>query len=98
MDSLNGCIISGADDHIIRIYDPQKEYENVQKHCGHQDEIKAIIHIPSRNQVCNSFNKCNYNKIAIIIIIKLNYIIIIIINVNFYKKKKSTYLLHGMEQ
>ncbi|KAG4091430.1 WD40 repeat-like protein [Neocallimastix lanati (nom. inval.)] len=49
MDTLNGCIISGGNDHIIRIYDPKKNFENVQKHCGHQDEIKAIIHIPARN-------------------------------------------------
>jgi len=51
MDTLNGCIISGGNDHIIRIYDPKKNFENVQKHCGHQDEIKAIIHIPARNHV-----------------------------------------------
>ena len=51
MDTVNGCIISGANDHVIRIYDPKKRYERVQNHCGHQDEIKAIIHIPSRNQV-----------------------------------------------
>ncbi|OUM59102.1 hypothetical protein PIROE2DRAFT_15457 [Piromyces sp. E2] len=51
MDTLNGCIISGANDHVIRVYDPNKRYEKVQTHCGHQDEIKAIIHIPSRNQV-----------------------------------------------
>ncbi|ORX42833.1 WD40 repeat-like protein [Piromyces finnis] len=50
MDVVNGCIISGANDHIIRIYDPAKGYENVQKHCGHQDEVKSIIHIPTRNQ------------------------------------------------
>jgi len=49
VDLINGCIISGANDHVIRIFDPTKNYEIVQKHYGHQDEIKSIIHIAARN-------------------------------------------------
>lgn len=51
VDEINGCIISGSQDKIIRIFDMDRKDEVVQKNHGHSDEIRSIIHIPARNQV-----------------------------------------------
>ncbi len=52
IDSLNGCIVTGSQDHIIRVFDPSKnDNDVVQKNVGHSDEVKAIVHVPMRNQV-----------------------------------------------
>ncbi|KAJ2997848.1 hypothetical protein HDV02_005118 [Globomyces sp. JEL0801] len=50
VDTLNKCIITGSQDKVIRVFDIEKKDEIVQKHMGHSDEIRSIIHIPSRNQ------------------------------------------------
>ncbi|KAJ3051739.1 hypothetical protein HK097_007248 [Rhizophlyctis rosea] len=50
IDSINGCIISGSQDKIIRVIDPEKKDEVVQKNVGHLDEIRSIVHIPARGQ------------------------------------------------
>ncbi|KAI9199249.1 WD40-repeat-containing domain protein [Polychytrium aggregatum] len=51
IDLFNGCIITGSQDRAIRVFDPSlKECSMVQKNVGHTDEIKAILHIPGRNQ------------------------------------------------
>lgn len=50
IDKLNGSIITGAQDKVIRVFDPDKKDELVQKNIGHGDEVRSIIHIPARNQ------------------------------------------------
>ena len=50
IDVLNGCIITGAKDYIIRVFDPAKNDEVVQKNIGHADEVSAIVHVAVRNQ------------------------------------------------
>ncbi|KAJ3326052.1 hypothetical protein HDV06_002437 [Boothiomyces sp. JEL0866] len=50
IDSINGCLVTGSQDKIIRVFDLDKKDEIVQKNMGHSDEIRSIIHIPSRNQ------------------------------------------------
>jgi hypothetical protein len=37
-------------DKLIRVYDPDKNDELVQKNSGHSDAIRGIVHIPGRNQ------------------------------------------------
>ena len=54
IDMANGCVMSGSPDKVIRVYDTtKKDSELVQKHLGHRDAIRSIIHIPSRHQVCS---------------------------------------------
>ncbi|KAJ3224690.1 hypothetical protein HK099_008075 [Clydaea vesicula] len=50
IDVLNGCLISGGQDHVIRVYDPAKNDEVVQKNFGHFDEVRSICHLSIRNQ------------------------------------------------
>lgn len=50
IDIINGCLITGSQDKTIRVFDIDKKDEIVQKNVGHSDEIRSIIHIPSRNQ------------------------------------------------
>ncbi|KAJ3261749.1 hypothetical protein HK103_004700 [Boothiomyces macroporosus] len=50
VDSVNGCLVTGSQDKIIRVFDMEKKDEIVQKNMGHTDEIRSLIHIPSRNQ------------------------------------------------
>ncbi|KAJ3314131.1 hypothetical protein HDV04_000854 [Boothiomyces sp. JEL0838] len=50
IDSINGCLVTGSQDKIIRVFDMEKKDEIVQKNMGHTDEIRSLIHIPSRNQ------------------------------------------------
>ncbi|KAJ3101041.1 hypothetical protein HDU97_001684 [Phlyctochytrium planicorne] len=50
VDLINGCIMTGSQDKCIRVFDPDKKDEVVQKNVGHTDEVRAIIHIPVRNQ------------------------------------------------
>ncbi|KAJ3217607.1 hypothetical protein HDU67_007549 [Dinochytrium kinnereticum] len=50
VDVVNGCILTGSQDKCIRVFDPEKKDEVVQKNAGHSDEVRAIIHIPVRNQ------------------------------------------------
>ncbi|KAJ3305098.1 hypothetical protein HDV03_002025 [Kappamyces sp. JEL0829] len=50
IDMINGCLITGSQDKIIRVFDIDKKDEIVQKNVGHSDEIRSLIHIPSRNQ------------------------------------------------
>lgn len=50
VDMLNGCIVSGSQDRIIRVYDLSRNVEVVQKNVGHTDSIRSIIHIPARHQ------------------------------------------------
>lgn len=51
IDVNNGCIVTGSTDKILRVFDMERKDEIVQKNQGHTDEIRKIIHIPSRNQV-----------------------------------------------
>ena len=51
IDDNNGCIVTGSTDKILRVFDMERKDEIVQKNQGHTDEIRKIIHIPSRNQV-----------------------------------------------
>lgn len=50
VDVFNGCIITGAEDHILRVFDPTKNDEVVQKNVGHEDQISSIVHVAVRNQ------------------------------------------------
>ncbi|KAI8927284.1 quinon protein alcohol dehydrogenase-like superfamily [Entophlyctis helioformis] len=50
IDSINGCLITGSQDKVIRVFDIDKKDEIVQKNMGHSDEIRSLIHIPARNQ------------------------------------------------
>jgi WD40 repeat protein len=50
IDTLNGCIISGGEDHTIRVFDPSKTDEVVQKNYGHTDQVSSIVHVAVRNQ------------------------------------------------
>ena len=50
IDNLNNCVITGSQDKIIRVFDFEKGDEVVQKHFGHCDEVRSIIHLPARNQ------------------------------------------------
>ncbi|KAI8908490.1 WD40-repeat-containing domain protein [Gorgonomyces haynaldii] len=50
IDAINGCLITGSQDKIIRVFDLDKKDEIVQKNVGHTDEIRSVIHIPARNQ------------------------------------------------
>ncbi|KAI8810660.1 WD40-repeat-containing domain protein [Cladochytrium replicatum] len=50
VDVMNGCIITGSQDKMIRVFDTEKKDECVQKNIGHHDEVRTIIHIPVRNQ------------------------------------------------
>ncbi|KAI9091859.1 WD40-repeat-containing domain protein [Phlyctochytrium arcticum] len=50
IDRMNGSIVTGSQDKLIRVFDPEKKDELVQKNVGHTDEVRAIIHIPVRNQ------------------------------------------------
>ncbi|KAJ3240215.1 hypothetical protein HDU81_004352 [Chytriomyces hyalinus] len=54
IDAINGCIIAGSQDKCVRVFDPEKKDEVAQKNVGHMDEIRAIIHIPVRNQYVTS--------------------------------------------
>ncbi|KAI9348234.1 quinon protein alcohol dehydrogenase-like superfamily [Obelidium mucronatum] len=54
VDAINGCIIAGSQDKIVRVFDPEKKDEVSQKNVGHTDEIRSIIHIPVRNQYVTS--------------------------------------------
>ncbi|KAJ3043664.1 hypothetical protein HDV00_004437 [Rhizophlyctis rosea] len=76
IDSLNGCIVSGSQDKIIRVIDPEKKDEVVQKNVGHLDEIRSIIHIPVRGQyvsaswdntvrIWNAYKKGSRNRYTI---------------------------------
>ncbi|KAL7748482.1 SCF-dependent proteasomal ubiquitin-dependent protein catabolic process [Sorochytrium milnesiophthora] len=47
VDSLNGCVIVGGRDKVLRVYDGETL---VQKNVGHKDEIRAITHLYGRNQ------------------------------------------------
>jgi WD40 repeat protein len=75
IDVINGCIISGSQDKVIRVFDTSKKDEIVQKNVGHTDEIRSILHVPSRNQyisaswdnsvrVWNAYFKKGQRKIA----------------------------------
>ncbi|KAJ3139429.1 hypothetical protein HK101_003641 [Irineochytrium annulatum] len=46
VDVVNGCLMTGSQDKCIRVFDPDKKDEVVQKNSGHTDEVRAIIHIP----------------------------------------------------
>ncbi|KAJ1338995.1 hypothetical protein BSLG_006134 [Batrachochytrium salamandrivorans] len=59
IDAINGCLITGSHDKVIRVFDLDKKDEIVQKHIGHSDEIRSIIHIPVRNQVHPTFSELN---------------------------------------
>lgn len=50
VDMLNGCIVTGSSDYLMRVFDPERKDELVQKNYGHKDQIRAIIHIPVRHQ------------------------------------------------
>ena len=50
IDEINGCLVTGSQDKIIRVFDIDKRDEIVQKNVGHTDEIRSVIHIPARNQ------------------------------------------------
>ncbi|KAJ3330631.1 DExD/H-box ATP-dependent RNA helicase dhh1 [Blyttiomyces sp. JEL0837] len=50
VDVINGCLMTGSQDKCIRVFDPEKKDEVVQKNAGHTDEVRSIIHIPIRNQ------------------------------------------------
>ncbi|OAJ36383.1 hypothetical protein BDEG_20563 [Batrachochytrium dendrobatidis JEL423] len=50
IDAINGCLITGSQDKVIRVFDIDKKDEIVQKNIGHSDEIRSLIHIPVRNQ------------------------------------------------
>nr|KAJ3422640.1 hypothetical protein HK105_007194 [Polyrhizophydium stewartii] len=50
IDAINGCLITGSQDKVIRVFDIDKKDEIVQKNVGHSDEIRSLIHIPVRNQ------------------------------------------------
>ena len=50
LDQLNGCIITGSSDRVIRVYDPTLSDELVQKNVGHTDAIRSIIHVAARRQ------------------------------------------------
>lgn len=51
IDKLNGCIITGSPDRIIRVFDPVREdKELVQVHSGHTDAIRCVAHIAARGQ------------------------------------------------
>ncbi|KAJ3011791.1 UNVERIFIED_CONTAM: hypothetical protein HDU68_001525 [Siphonaria sp. JEL0065] len=76
IDAINGCIIAGSQDKIVRVFDPEKKDEVSQKNVGHTDEIRSIIHIPVRNQyvtasldntvrIWNAFMKKGQRRIAI---------------------------------
>lgn len=56
IDAINGCLITGSQDKTIRVFDLEKKDEIVQRNVGHSDEIRNVIHIPSRNQVFIPFN------------------------------------------
>jgi WD40 repeat protein len=75
IDAINGCIITGSQDKVLRVFDPSKKDEIVQKNIGHTDDIRSIIHIPSRNQyisaswdnsvrVWNAYLKKGQRKVA----------------------------------
>ncbi|KAJ3277023.1 hypothetical protein HDV01_000075 [Terramyces sp. JEL0728] len=75
IDAINGCLVSGSQDKIIRVFDLDKKDEIVQKNNGHTDEIRSIIHIPARNQyvsaswdnsvrIWNAYLKKGQRKIA----------------------------------
>jgi hypothetical protein len=51
IDRNNGCIVTGSTDKILRVFDLERKDEIMQKNQGHMDEIRKIIHVPSRNQV-----------------------------------------------
>jgi WD40 repeat protein len=54
IDALNGCIITGGEDHAIRVFDPSKTDEVVQKNYGHTDQVSSIVHVAVRNQYVSS--------------------------------------------
>jgi WD40 repeat protein len=49
IDLNNGCLLTGSVDKMIRVFDLEKKDELVQKHQGHTDEIRSLLHIPSRH-------------------------------------------------
>ncbi|KAJ3124143.1 hypothetical protein HK098_001370 [Nowakowskiella sp. JEL0407] len=57
IDNLNGCIVTGSQDRCIRVFDQEKKDEVVQKNLGHNEEIRAIIHIAARNQFRSSMER-----------------------------------------
>ncbi|XP_053155947.1 uncharacterized protein LOC128346552 [Hemicordylus capensis] len=48
IDQSNGSIVAGVHD-TIRVYDPKSGVQ-VQRHTGHQDSIKSLIHVPEMEQ------------------------------------------------
>ncbi|KAG5461414.1 MAG: WD40-repeat-containing domain protein, partial [Olpidium bornovanus] len=48
IDTANGCVVTGSSDRVIRVFDGDVL---VKTNLGHTDEIRSLIHMPSRNQV-----------------------------------------------
>ena len=60
--------MTGSQDKYIRVFDPDKKDEVVQKNLGHMDEVRALIHIPMRSQVDSSTDFSNDLGFEIIIV------------------------------
>lgn len=56
IDLLNGAIVTGAQDCVIRVWDSERDQNEalVQTSLGHQNGIRAIIHIPVEKQYISS--------------------------------------------
>jgi hypothetical protein len=43
-----GLVVTGARDRVLRVFDGERL---MQRNIGHGDEIRSVLHIPSRKQV-----------------------------------------------
>jgi WD40 repeat protein len=52
VDAVNGCLITGSQDGMVRVFDPLKEPNLAlcQRLQGHQHAVRSIVHLVERNQ------------------------------------------------
>jgi WD40 repeat protein len=50
IDVLNGCVVTGSIDRVMRVYDTTLDMELVQSNAGHTDAIRSVVHIAARGQ------------------------------------------------
>ncbi|XP_043925379.1 vegetative incompatibility protein HET-E-1-like [Protopterus annectens] len=56
IDKVNGCIIAGSNN-TLWVYDTES-YHLVQRHTGHTDSIRSVIHIPRKKQYMSASWDC----------------------------------------
>jgi hypothetical protein len=57
LDLVNDCLIAGGADGTVKVYDMTRPEKVLLQVCsGHEDEVRSVIHIATRNQVRHYLN------------------------------------------